>query len=379
MWRFLSTSFLGVMLCASLNLGALADDVTPEPDKKATARISAMEEAKPELFLLPNLYSPIPQQWQEELATLPQGMATPYFAFLKQHPNNLLAHVGLINEVAQTLSAEKQQLFLHELETRQQQNQKNVAANFDYGYALLRLGQNSDGLYVLRKLSDALPEDTTIQLVYAAAMAEADKTFDKTPDDDLSHSKLEATNHIKQALASDLKSHQPGFWPTFISIVTPLSKLPAYEGLLTKDFSASYVPRGNRVPLYVAPIEAEKAMADEASAVKHTTWVFAPGDVERTNYIQLKADDPWVVVKHLTPAGARKLGGANTLVLNQAGEVLARFYNPGRPYVVEDLEKDGTFEIVVRQYDEKPATPVFVYRYRNEQLMLDEAVQQLFE
>jgi len=68
------------------------------------------------------------------------------------------------------------------------------------------------------------------------------------------------------------------------------------------------------------------------------------------------------------------------VVTNSQDQTVGAFDASDAPYIIEDIEMDGTFEFVIRQYLSNPYHPVVVYRF-NEQCDLtpDQAIQQLFE
>ena len=60
------------------------------------------------------------------------------------------------------------------------------------------------------------------------------------------------------------------------------------------------------------------------------------------------------------------------------GAVVADFLTPVAPYVFEDLDRDGVYELVVRAYEKTPLNPIRVYRYEDGQYQLDEQIASMF-
>jgi hypothetical protein len=66
------------------------------------------------------------------------------------------------------------------------------------------------------------------------------------------------------------------------------------------------------------------------------------------------------------------------MILSNDGRPLGEFQSPVSARFLEDLNGDGIFEVVIRQYQVDPFRPVQVYRYESGQFVQDKSVESLF-
>ena len=66
-------------------------------------------------------------------------------------------------------------------------------------------------------------------------------------------------------------------------------------------------------------------------------------------------------------------------VLNASKHVIGQFTSSKAPFIMEDLNKDGVYELVVRQYFVDPYHPVIVYNWNGSCYSADTSVKQYFE
>jgi hypothetical protein len=397
----------------------------------------------------------------QSLAQVPMNDTAAMLRFLNSQPTDLFWHVNAIQQM-QSWSGSSKLAFGDLLRERQKLNPASAEAAFDFGFAQMTLNNNREGIVFLRKANEAL-ESQVSALVYAAAIADSERGFEQGNPETISARKLDAVYKLNDAIKRDAKNHHAGFWPAFMQVVNTLKAVPAYETNLTGDFSALYVPLGNRVPNYVAPSLALKELfpasglssqrlpidfvTEKATAASEVA--LATGDVsflgevpvphfsteeakktnffsrrsekrqakhrnaaalksnadllvgqvpkalvERTDYIRFQENAPWIALHFLRPnvsfnpsvSAMPTLGdGAssqvpNVLLVTSQQQIVGSLFSAVKPYIVEDLERDGLFEIVLRQYSETPLNPVQVYRLQsNGAFTADASVSGLFQ
>ena len=66
-------------------------------------------------------------------------------------------------------------------------------------------------------------------------------------------------------------------------------------------------------------------------------------------------------------------------IMDISKRVIGQFYSPKAPFIMEDLDADGSYEVVVRQYQLDPMNPVFVYKSNGSCFVQDTAYDTYFQ
>lgn len=304
---------------------------------------------------------------------------------LNSDPNQLI-HMEVLRRAHFDLSATEREALLAKLLARHRQAENDRARFFDYGYAQMVLSQNKTGLFFLRKANDHFQNQFTA-LAYAMAQAEADLIHENSTPEVLTTRKMDVVYKLKDALKYDREHHQPGFWPTYIRVVQKLDPMPAYHDFTETDFSTYYVPYGNsdlssQISAsgvnYLATADGASATYSEGAC--ETTSV-SPTD--RAEMTQLYSSGQ-IDFNHSGQAKTLQFYRRDTspeyrLVVSDGGRnTLLNLLTPVGPYVVEDLEGDGIFEIVIRQYAFDQLNPIVVYRLADCGFKKDKNIDALF-
>lgn len=297
---------------------------------------------------------------------------------------NLLVHMEAIRRSYQQLSSSEKDKLLSTLFERYQQMNDDAYRFFDHGYAQLVLQNNKTGLFFLRKANDQI-KDQFSSLAYAAAEVEADLNFEDASPTQMTTRKLDAIFRFKDAVKRDAEKHKPGFWPSYVSIIEKVKAIPAYQDFTADDASLPYVPYGNTS----LPIQQASAVTQDGSAQAgysaSACQALSPYQKSPTEslYHQRPVDLlgtgvplNFQVYKTDKPKGDL---AAYNVVLTNAQQTVAQFETPVAPYIIEDLDGDKQFELVVRQYAYDPLHPVQVYRYDGCKYELDQDLEAQFK
>jgi hypothetical protein len=272
----------------------------------------------------------------------------------------------------------------------------DIAANyFDYGYAQLLYLNNQTGLFFLRNADKQLRTSAT-SLAYAMGQAQVDLNQEKAKPEEMTMRKLDTIHKIQDAVAEDLANHQTGFWPFYVQTIQKLSQLPPYQGITKRDISVQYVPVGNQLPFnqlrsYQPPAYGLMAVTPEQAPKKKqkndktspVTAVPAPAPV----FPAQSPAEPLIGIRAIPNTdqylkfakSAENAEHIKVTVHDQKDQVLGEFLTAGNLNVVEDVDKDGHYELVVRQYQETPLEPVRVYRWTGQKYELDANIAKLFQ
>lgn len=295
---------------------------------------------------------------------------------------NLLVHMEAIRRGYHQLSADEKDKLLGTLFARQRASEHDLMHAFNHGYAQLVFKQNKTGLFFLRKANDRFKTQFSA-LAYGMAQVEADINLENARPEEMTTRKMDAMYKLADAVQADSLNHQPGFWPSYVRVVEQMKSMPAYGSFVRRDFSLVYLPHGNNVlpmrgastvsiplktdtstlPVYGTSCDPNQAMdADEGgAAVSQKTVNFGTGSA----LIQFfNTEEP---------------GLYRVRVTSEDGHHLLSFHTHNKASIVEDLEGDGNFEIVARQYMHNPLTPVLVYRHTPCGFELDKKVFNNFQ
>lgn len=309
--------------------------------------------------------------------TLPQQLATADQVMnVLNATDNLLVRMEVMRRAHKDLPLSEQDKLLTELHARHRAQQNDAHKFFDHGYAQLVLKDNKSGLFFLRKANDRLQNQFSA-LAYAMAQAEVDLNQEGSTPEEMTTRKLDVRYLLRDAVNRDAANHMAGFWPSYVRVLEKLQPLPTYNNFATSDLSLTYLPYGNSViPMrggkvsYIPITDSTEVLVANA---KHTAC--DPDSVS-----PLSAGD-----QNFDPAGEKPVSsrtvdfnGQNALVeffksteetgkyrvrvLSQDGFPLLSFSSYRLSSVVEDLEGDGSYEIVIRQFEHDPYQPIIVYR-----------------
>jgi len=249
--------------------------------------------------------------------------------------------------------------------------------------------KNKTGLFFLRKSNDYFKTQFTA-LAYGMAELEADLALENAKPDEMTTRKLDVIYQLDDAVQRDAQTHSPGFWPSFVRVIQSMKPLPAYGSFPNRDFSLAYVPIGG---LTKQAHQSDKAKS-ESVTIQTTPYsnllnnsthtgctpqtdpaAFAPDNTPGTNPTGGRS----VTLNHNTvlmqfyPTG--QPGETRVRVTSSKGQPLLSFKTFAKPTtLVEDIDNDGTDEIVARQYAQDPLQPVLVYRYTPCGLELDHKI-----
>jgi hypothetical protein len=302
-------------------------------------------------------------------------------------------HMEILRRAYHSLPESEKVTLIQALYNRYDVDAGNPVKFFDHGYAQLVFNQNKTGLFFLRKANDKLL-DPFVSLAYAMAQAEVDLAHEKATPDAINMRKMDVNFRLSEAIQRDKTDHQPGFWPVFGFAVGKLSQLAAYSDLANRDFSEAYVPLGNTRFNIVS-----KPMSKSGLVVSGSSKVTAAAFLAVSDTCSPQAGKQEATLTEQTPAYSRsvetKPGGSihtinyyrttgetqpyRVLVQDEHNRLLADFPASVGPAIVEDLDGDGTFELVLRQFQQDRLHPVQVYRWTGCEYRRDGKIDALFQ
>lgn len=291
---------------------------------------------------------------------------------------NLLVHMEAIRRGSLDLSESEKQALVQKVHARYFASENDVTKFFDNGYTQMTVLNNKSGLFFLRKANDKLANQFT-SLAYALAQADADVNIERSSPANMSFRKLDVTYKMTDAVTRDAQSHQPGFWPSFTQALEKLGTIPAFTSFAHKDFSDSYVPfpndgvlgQGGKVKIVTAESTVSDASGKPAGASCEPAISSGQDiSVDLTKAFKMMPLRLGMMTPNMTSSldkvyffQTAQPSQYRVLAINGSRQVLADFISPQAPYIVEDLEGDGTDELVIRQYLKDKKEPVKVYRY----------------
>ncbi len=297
----------------------------------------------------------------------------------------LLVHMEAIRRAYHYLSPAEQEKLLSALFKRHQKSEWDLRTGFDHGYAQLVIKENKTGLFFLRKANDRF-QDQFSNLAYGMAQVQADINLENAKPEETTTRKMDATYKLSDAVLLDAAKHQPGFWPSYMRVIERMKPLPAYASFTRRDFSLAYIPYGNKVIPMGSVTTASiplKSTPDSLLAASMGTPSCDPGSGTDVDTSGSSAVSQRNVNFSGTSAliqffNTEETGLFRVRVLSADGSPMLSFRTYDRGGVIEDLEGDGTFEIVARQYQQDPFNPVIVYRYTPCGFELDKQVFENF-
>lgn len=297
---------------------------------------------------------------------------------------NLLVRMEVIRRAYHNLDSTEAEALLAALLKRHQLNENDLTVGFNHGYAQLVFKDNKTGLFFLRKANDRLQNQFS-SLAYAMAQAQADINLEQAAPDQMTTRKMDVTYKLTDAVKFDAANHQPGFWPSYIRVLEQLKTIPAYGSFPQRDFSLVYLPYGNSVvPMRGATSMSIPLQNDAATLFSNALKTSCDpenlegGDSVVGSPISQKTTSFGGDSATIQFFNAEEPGQYRVRVLSNDGRLMLSFRTYAMPNIVEDLEGDGSFEIVARQYKQDPLQPVLVYRYTPCGFELDKKVFELF-
>lgn len=282
---------------------------------------------------------------------------------------------------------------------RYEQASEDAVSYFDYGYAQLIYLDNQTGLFFLRKANDKLKTQFTA-LAYAMGQAQIDLNQEKSAPGMMTVRKLDVIHKLSDALAQDVSNHQPGFWPAYMQVIKKLTPLPAYQDFTKRDFSLGYIPYGKKLPMFQMMVDSpvEKPIQPRiepytlvaVNSEKSNSKDRKPKPLMSTQGIDAEwpsgIDEEPLIGSRMLPNGRHQLkffrmkaaDQIKVMIIDAQNQSLISFITQGGMEIIEDLEKDGIYELVVRQYKQAPFDPVRVYRWTGSDYKLDQALYQKF-
>jgi hypothetical protein len=324
-----------------------------------------------------------------------------------------------------SLSKPEQKTLLANLRQHYQAQNTDINRYVTYGLADFLMTENKSSLYFFRKATES-SQDPFLNLIYAMAQAQVDATIERAQPSEMTARKLDVILRLREAVSMDTLKHTPGFWPVFVQVRQRLCLNPLYAQDLSDDFSLRYVPVGQS-PFSVPTLPASKSartsgntrsssqlskrpdasVAQPAKAASNSALLalsassqanlsaqppafnqsgLLPATLEtsqiaRANLVSLRSIPLSPSTSHQVKfyANVSRDHGFTGVVTSSNEQIVAVLDGLNSTNIVEDLEGDGQFELVVRQFKQTPQAPVRVYRFVNGAYHLDERVASLFE
>lgn len=304
---------------------------------------------------------------------------------------NILVHMEVLRRAYKGLTSEQQEELLKSLYDRYAEIDEDAYRFFDYGYGLMVMRNNKTGLFFLRKANERI-KDQFSALAYGMAQAEADINLENSLPDQMSARKVNAIFMFKDAINRDAETHKPNFWPTLVSVLTALKPAAAYHDIVAADHSVKYVPYG-QTAVAGGPLDKVAQMKTDSScnigAFKPTTngslyldqsIAFVQGEPMAVRFYKIALDQPTPAPTNTGETDKADIPVTyRVITMDRQSNLVADFNSPLAPYIVEDIDGDGTYEFVIRQYAFNPLKPVVVYRYKACGFEEDKDVTQKFE
>jgi hypothetical protein len=304
----------------------------------------------------------------------------------------LLVHMEALRRGYADLPATEQAKLLKDLRKRHASKETDLMLGFDLGYAELVYEHNKTGLFFLRKANDHF-QDQFSNLAYGMAQAEADLTLENAKPDELTTRKMDVMYRLGDAVKIDAAKHQPGFWPTYVRVIEKLKPLAAYHSFSRRDFSLAYVPYGNSV-VPLRPVATASSLSLTKPDALGANGLFTNPLNTNTCTPEAGTSESNAFFGNMLAQRTANFNGSTASiqfyptadphlykvrVKGPAGVSTLTFDTFAMPNVVEDVDGDGVFEIVARQYQYDPFKPVIVYRYTPCGFVLDKKISESFQ
>jgi len=306
----------------------------------------------------------------------------------------LLVHMEALRRGYADLPLIEQDKLLKALHKRHMAKEGDLGLGFDLGYAELVYEHNKTGLFFLRKANDHF-QDQFSNLAYGMAQVEADLTMENANPEEMTTRKMDAMYRLGDAVKIDAISHQPGFWPSYMRIIEKMKPMGAYKSFSRRDFSLAYLPYGNKVvPAVVnnnvtTSILAETMPGTTSTATSTLTGVVnnscspEAGNTEASGFFgnMLSQRTATFGASRATiqffPTSEEHL--YQVRVIGSNGKPALNFQSYAMPNLLEDIDGDGVYEIVARQFQYNPFKPIVVYHYTACGFELDKKISDDFQ
>jgi hypothetical protein len=293
------------------------------------------------------------------------------------------------------------------------------------GMAELLFDNNDTGLFFLRKANDEL-DSSVSQLAYALGLAYADTALvPANQRAEVTQRKLNASYAFRDACTRDVSTPTKGLWPVAARALTDLRlKNPAFEILLASNYSDAYLPYGNRRVDFIAPTSVEAYWQSLEPKTKRKRKAKKEADLPTTLTLKPAAPCPQdhdpqgqapnaihppcalvlptnavVSVRHVKHKGATtddwlslytvtvptaeqtdaKAPLYRVIVANKRNEWLGIVPSYRDANLLEDINRDGEFELVLRQEAFNPLQPVRVFSVTPQRLTESKELTRHFE
>jgi hypothetical protein len=286
-----------------------------------------------------------------------------------------LVHMEALRRGYAELPLTEQTRLLKALRARHTAKENDLAIGFDLGYAELVYENNKTGLFFLRKANDKFQNQFT-NLAYGMAQVEADITLENAKPEEMTTRKMDAMYRLGDAVKIDAGQHQPGFWPSYMRVIEKMKPMVAYKSFSRRDFSVAYLPFGNPVvPLSNVTVSSLSEVQPGTPGTTITGIVnnscspnAEAGNTDAANFFGKNMLSQRTAVFRDSKATIQFYPTSedhlyNVRVLGPTGNPMLSFQSHVMGNIVEDLDGDGTFEIVARQFQYNPFKPFVVYRY----------------
>ncbi len=296
---------------------------------------------------------------------------------------NLLVHMETLRKGYFELPEAEQEMLLNRLYERYKKAENDTTKFFDHGYAQVLYKKNKTGLFFLRKANDRIQNQFT-SLAYAMAQAEVDVEEEAAPPEEMTVRKLSVIFTFRDALTRHKESPEPGFWPSFVGAIEKLKPLQAYADFTNDDFSLTYVPYGSSVVPTVMQIPASIGGAATSVDDSMSACELKPARLEPdvslygSRVVDFDQDKQFELVRFFKQGEAEN-SKYRVLITDSQGRTMADFESGVAPYIIEDLEGDGNFEVVVRQFKQDPYNPVVVQRLGDCGFEADQSIMNYFK
>ena len=311
--------------------------------------------------------------------------------YLSEHEYDLFAQTRYLVGLQVGLAASDRSDLLQWLMARKQVKPGNRHRHFSFSFANVTLANQLGSLFPLRQINNRLKTADTA-LAYAVALIHAENMIDKVDPSEVTLRKMAIGSQLEQAskrhaIRQKEGKAPKGFWPLLAKTVEPLLDMPAYQPVLRTDLSRFILPQGNRrvqyeslAPSLATPLKPILGVSYDAMAPQCSLKQLTSAEYQQLQQ-QTKIRQT-LVLDNSRPAydllfSADK-GSSTVTLINPNREQVGQFISPVGHRIIEDIDHDGVFELVVRQYAFKPTEPVIVYRLTHCGLQRDKAIDQLF-
>jgi len=306
----------------------------------------------------------------------------------------LLVHMEALRRGYADLPLIEQDKLLKALHKRHMAKESDLGLGFDLGYAELVYEHNKTGLFFLRKANDHF-QDQFSNLAYGMAQVEADLTMENANPEEMTTRKMDAMYRLGDAVKIDAISHQPGFWPSYMRVIEKMKPMGAYKSFSRRDFSLAYLPYGNKVvPAIVNNNVTTSILAETMPGTTSTATSTLTGVVNNSCSPEAGNTEASGFFGNMLSQRTATFGASRATiqffptsedhlyqvrVIGSNGKPALNFQSYAMPNLLEDIDGDGVYEIVARQFQYNPFKPIVVYHYTACGFELDKKISDDFQ